>query len=646
MNRVKDQGHLCAWLIAPLEHLKGVIPLSVRKAIKELELPVLAAHADHYDGSTDDIICNYLGELFFACRYSHCLTNTVAEGLIRQPSARIQAIMNPPPPPPELIERRRDKKSECIMSWPTLPSYLKNKARNGHKWYAQRLQNIPTDGDFATEHFYMRIHGLNSGMYLGYEDAVSTPPRIYRDLDPLLVKLKPLCDEFAAMAIGKMPTDEVKMKIDDALVAIQGNNRFHYFEPTDQELADGALCLLRKKLNELPLDVEIRIEQETVKQLCKFYPQEWYDLIDVFSLIVYEDTQSFLAKSGHSIVVSRSFFRIVSEKTYRSTRFDAVRSFIAEQALQISAGNIKREHMAEVRHFQACLCAFLMVLEGLESPEDLDEKDNYYEGRFYVARDRMFSKEWFLAYGRFTKGLQTTFGTDTFSLLYLADELGPDSFAWLCQSQGIQTKTAPLGLDWKCGGAMALGRYPHEPCTQTSYDGDNGPVLVGALGMLRKRGLKPGNMFEGMYCCQRCHKKVIRRIDEYLLVQTNAKYAANLEEFRKQEAETNNNNNNNNKAKVPRPSSFDPKAQTHAGYVRVTHKQKIAALDDDDEAYQEHRAKLLQQKRHARNARKRTALKRSRRSGSKSNARSQIIHLLTRSGSLTVSAVVPSCMAT
>jgi hypothetical protein len=125
------------------------------------------------------------------------------------------------------------------LSWITEPSFLRNKIALS-KLLEHNMHTFPKEGGFVTAHLFQRILGKQILKLENLLDAVTVPPRVKRDLIPVVDRLKEI------FACSTMTDGEKNQAARDALAPLQGDNYSNYVPPTTADLGENAVVLFNE----------------------------------------------------------------------------------------------------------------------------------------------------------------------------------------------------------------------------------------------------------------------------------------------------------------------------------------------------------------------------------------------------------------
>jgi len=469
-TRVMRQPHTWAAGLMNWAELAAFVSQAPVDDVKALRLPGLCFHQDHNgkDGTLERLIRMQLGEMTFASVY-HCATKTHGERLVQMPSPLVRMALAVPIFRPDAIDFLKGiKMYDFIFTWPTLKSSL-YKMKSTSEFLAAKMRDDPPD--FVKLYLAKKLVGAKFGTW---EDCIKHSPR--EDTLDLVIQ-----------ALQSATTPE---EYRSALVPLQDDNYSHYVRPEDDDLAEGALEVLKQGLDSLPARHAIVIERVSFNTLRKVHRADFDDLIDLSTEIQVLPNRalSFVrAKSGREIIVTLSFFQMFGQEASVKVRIKAVQAWLTLQQYLCESGHVSLEDVVEQKEI---MCSFLMGCLGLDpsqhedewnsndSQEDNDEdadadevedgddedvncdnalqdtssKDQDECTGFRAARRLAVPSDQFAGPGSGILGVSKKLKIGWAETLYLRNGLGMDRMNELLSAHGINLRggTSPLEPTWKC----------------------------------------------------------------------------------------------------------------------------------------------------------------------------------------------------
>jgi len=285
-----------------------------------------------------------LGEAALACCYK-CITGTVFERLVQQPSATvIEAIALPTFAAGKVIPHWKDHTKTltvvewlkeippesiiCLGTWNTLYIYLQGLKKRS-TFLQHHLCELPPEDGFVKANRWETAFGKK---YKGFKDAIETPPQV-GELNAVIAVLKDLLSQLEQLqeSSDEDEIQEIYQKIIKALEPLQGDNYSHYVEPPLEELADGAKSLLLGQLGSTPEGGVIPIEHWSIDALKKHH-KDWLDgVLDWNSCVKVVPggrLQFCNSFEGHRVIITPSYFIAFAEKVSKNINLTMSRSFL------------------------------------------------------------------------------------------------------------------------------------------------------------------------------------------------------------------------------------------------------------------------------------------------------------------------------
>jgi hypothetical protein len=209
-KRVKNQSHKLAVMLMMEAEAVAVFPADLMNRIKAINLPGLACKEGEEENVKRIVACQAL-EFFYSCYYQEssvmnrrigkigCLTGTNFERLIQVPGKfTLYASMRHDTLDVVTLAKIRPIHSvHAALSWITLSSHLRNLSQSQDcELLKHNLRQAPKEGGYMKAHLLQRIFGPELLQFENIRDAINVPPRVTRDLIPVVARLKEIFASF------------------------------------------------------------------------------------------------------------------------------------------------------------------------------------------------------------------------------------------------------------------------------------------------------------------------------------------------------------------------------------------------------------------------------------------------------------------
>lgn len=462
------------------EEVELAVPSHIVEEIAQLKLWGIAGVHPDRTKERDLLISLQIAEMVYACSRD-VVTNIIAERLFQLPSSKVRKAIDLerfgklPPGALTFLRGIPDRGINCILTWPTLPFLLQDKSTDVNcqeaDFLVHKLRRKPKEGGFVTLNCLIRLLGQKLGMH----ENVAECPRVAA-LDNVACRL---------LQILKSRSNN-KEELENSLSPLQGENKSHYVNATEEEIAPGGKALLEKWLQILPRNEAVLMERTTFRAIKKIYHDEYQDLFDESTTIqlLPDGKLTFLkTRSGHRIIVVASYFTafVPEGKNTTKNRFDTIHSYLCTQLVLYKSGLPDKAHFDTER---ARCCSFLMRLDcggGINDANFYAFPPGYFRGRYRVGVVQCASK------------LQI--GAP--ELLYIRLKLGQEYTDSLLRAHGLVFEgTSPLEIGGGfCSGRPQCGSVPAEPCNATMHL----PLLAVSA---------PGHPLYHHLVCRHCYTKM------------------------------------------------------------------------------------------------------------------------------------------
>jgi hypothetical protein len=394
------------------------------------------------------------------------------------PNARVQAAMNTrchPNERPLALSQLRDIPNGGIVwlgSWSTLR----------HDLYKDRQTEIQTqDPDTVLQHMLPdppekggghvklnRFMEVSGSKYDRFEDCLPISPR-RRQMEHVVDSLTPLIQKRQSTATTTATLVALDSQIRQCLAPLQKDNYSSYVRPTVCDLADAAVDLLGRLIQNESTAKVIATEKVTMNAIQQIHP-EWYDVnIDTRNLVsCLPNGQLDLMRShkGHLIIVMASPFIPWAENVQTESRFRNVGAAIAFLELMAASGNNSREHF---QHQYKLLRSFLMGLSLNDDDYSHLEKDS---SQFLKSRINTFPVGYFPKAPKRSLIVSQPLQIGCNETLMLRKLLGRDRFNTLLRAHGLLRHEnqieSPMEPLYQCPGLARVGTLFERPCVTPS----------------------------------------------------------------------------------------------------------------------------------------------------------------------------------
>ena len=288
-----------------------------------------------------------------ACCFE-CLDGCFGERFLQLPSLKLRSMTFPEP----FVEMEEilDFFSGCqgvfgVYTWATIRSFLQSLFdSNGNDHLRSKLCPSPED-DFIKHH-------LNK---LLWEDAVKECPRA-TEITRLAQQLKPLLQFLHRRDKNKAEKFRGIICYIIGTINKSPDNYDNCVHTSSKDIAEGARRIIKQRWKQPP-SIFITIEQISWKALLRLH-HNWFQENFLLEGAIHVEGHTTLVRctrSNHRVVVTRSFFIPMAEKTTVETRFQAVGAFCYSKKLLGDVGLVSDPHDGICRR----LLTYAMNLESI-----------------------------------------------------------------------------------------------------------------------------------------------------------------------------------------------------------------------------------------------------------------------------------------